>query len=597
MSVLAISSTNALSFSSFGAEQTTFGTGFSGGLVLDGDRFRELDHKQSYFDCTQHDYKRYDFDGRIISSPRSQQPFLSGEKSSWYVPLGMRRPSAPYRLNKVIVESFTNLLFGENRFPGIRVEGDSKTEDFLQTVARVGRLSLKMIQARNLGGAMGTVGLSWCYRNGKPRFDVHNAKHLYVHSWDDRDMLIPKHITEVQRLERVEWTGKAFDRVAYWHRRDWTPDWDIVFKPVLSEQGKAPFWEPDMHASVNHNDRLTHFTWVQNLPSESDDGQADCEGLFDSFDAVDLLFSVITRGATLNLDPTLKLKLDPDLVNRMGVKKGTDNALIVGKDGDASYMEMTGSSIDMGLRLLDAKRRAILEAAQCIVPNPNEVAAQGISSVAIKAMFAPMTSKCDVLREQYGAALTQTLEPMLVVAQQRSKARVIVTDADGKEEEGELVINLPPIVSKEAILDANGVPTGEDKVTRTKREPGEGGELDLRWPAYFPPTPDDQNKVATTLQIATGGKSFMSRQTATELTAASFNVGAGEEWGRVLAQAHADKQEQAAMFPGTGGDVDDKSALPFGAKPKGDAPDASAPTPEPATEDEPEDASDDDDEV
>lgn len=585
----------AMSVSSFGAEQTTFGNGFRGRTILDSERYRDLDRRQSYYDCTQHDHKRFDFDGRIVSTGQgATQPLLSGEKASWYVPLKMRRPASPYRLGKIVVDSFTNLLFGEQRFPAFRVDGDEDTQDFIQAIVKASSLPVKMIRARGLGGAMGTVGLSWCFLNGKPRIEVHNSKNLFVHAWEDREQLIPEHVSEVYLFHKDEWDGqkKRFVRNFYWYRRDWTQNADILFKEVLYRPGQDPYWEPLMDRSVEHNDKLAHFVWIQNLPTDQEDGAPDYDGLFESFDMIDLIYSVITRGAVLNLDPTLKLKMDIDLVQRMGVKKGSDNALVVGEQGDAEYMEMSGTSIEAGLKLFDSMRRAALETAQCIVPDPSEVAAEGVSSVAIKAMFAPMLGKADILREQYGGGMVRILDPIVVVSRKASDSRIIVYDKEGNSEEGQLFIDLPKKVDKEPILDADGKPTGETKITRTDRMPGEGGDIDPRWPQYFPPTPDDQAKVATTLQLATGGKPFLSKQSAVEGFAAAFGIQPDEEWDRVQAQHDDEEQKTADMFAdadgGMGGKVTHTKELPDGAKlkrtaggappvPPGEDPDADKP--------------------
>lgn len=208
-SLTAISSANPLSFASFGAAQDTFGHGLSGHPIINSERFFVLDRKQSFYDCTNHDSKMYDFDGRIYS-PRSTMSMMSAEKAPFYIPLRMRRPSAPVRLAKVIVDSFTNLLFGEGRFPNFRCEADFDTEDFANTLVKVGELETKMIRARNLGGAMGSVGLSWSFRDGKPRFDVHNAKNLHIHSWGDREQLLPQHVVEVYLYSDVMWNGREF---------------------------------------------------------------------------------------------------------------------------------------------------------------------------------------------------------------------------------------------------------------------------------------------------------------------------------------------------------------------------------------------------
>lgn len=581
---------NAMSFSAFG-DRDQFG-GAGARSVLHGDRHVEMARRAAYYDCSQHDKKFWDFDGRPIN-PRTMQPLLGMERA-WWVPLKMRRPSTPVRLGKVIVDSFTNLLFGENRFPNIRVEGDDKTEDWLQTISRVGRLPLKMIQARNYGGARGTVGVSWCFDRGKPAFEVHKAENLFVHRWADRRQLVPEWVTEVYLSPKVKWDGKAFNKYWYWTRRDWTPDGDYLFKDILFDQAKDPEWELDMEKSVEHGDGVCHLEWIQNLPADEIDGLPDYDGLYENFDHLDTIMSVITRGAILNLDPTLKIRMDPDYVDRQGIKKGSDNALIVGENGDADYLELGGESIRAGLELVKDKRRYILETAQCIVPDPHEVAAQGVSSVAIKAMFAPMTSKADVIREQYGAAMERILGNVERVGREKTTVPItavetvvemVVDPVSGLEEPVErevetpvqFTVDLPPKIVEEPLLDPiTQQPSGEMRSRQVPRELGPGGEITLTWPPYFPPTPQDQQLVVGALQTATGGKAFLSQETATEQAARAFGQDPAEEWRRVQAEGQQQQAQQAAMFdPGAaGGQVEQPDQLPPGAEPKQEPPPA-----------------------
>ncbi len=572
MSTLVVPPTNAMSFSAFGSGTRDDFGGAGARSLLDGDRYVEMERRSSYYECRQHDRKFWDFDGRPIN-PRTLQPLLGAEKS-WWVPLKMRRPSSPIRLGKVIVDSFTNLLFGENRFPAIRVEGDEQTEDWLQTVARVGKLSQKMIQARAYGGASGTVGVSWCFRDGKPRFEAHKSQNLFVHRWQDRLELIPEHVSEVYLFSKTKWDGKGFNKVWYWFRRDWTLDEDIVFKDVLYEPEKPEIiWEPDPEKSVTHGDGICHLEWIQNLPSDEMDGLPDYDGLYENFDLIDLIMSVITRGAVLNLDPTVKLRMDRDEIGVRGLAKGSDNMLVTGKDGDAEYMELGGQSIEAGIKLVETKRRFILETAQCVIPDPHEVAAQGVSSVAIKAMFASMLAKTDTLREQYGGAVERILTKMDYVARQKTAAPTVFQNLEtGMEEAVQFEISLPPKVEDSPIIDPlTGQPTGETQSVQVERVQGTGGEVQLQWSPYFVPTPDDQSKITSSLTTATGGKAFLSQETATEAAARAYGVDPSEEWRRVQEEGKAATAAQASMVmgdpAGVGGQVDAPDQQPPGAPP------------------------------
>lgn len=552
-------------------------TQWRGLSIIDSPRFRDLDRKQAYYDCTQHDYKRFDFDGRVLEAKGGMaytQPLLSQQKASWYVPLRSRRPSSPYRLPKVIVNSFTKLLFGDDRFPTFRCLGDFATEDYAAALVEATNLPTKMIRARNLGGACGTSALSWAFVDGRPRVRVHNAKTLFVHSWEDRDELVPRHVTEAYLYAKDEWDKekKKFLKVLYWYRRDWTKDVDIVFKPLKFENGvdPSPRWEPDLGKCAEHNDGLCHVSWIQNRPNDEEiDGHADYEGLYEPFDVLDLLLSVITRGAVLNLDPTLVLKMDPEIVNRVGVSKGSDNSLVVGQEGGADYLELGGSSIDAGVKLFNEQRKGILETACVVIPDPDKVAANGTSSVAIKMMYASMLGEASILRDQYAQGMKRILEPMMVVARKASKSTIIIYDEQGQPiDEATPEIDLPDRVEEEPEKGEDGEPTGETTVTKTPRDPGEGEDLAVDWGEWFTLTPQDQQLIITTVTTAVGvGQSVMAAQSGSEIVAKAFGRDGNEEWSRVQKTQADQDAKQKEMFQNSlaaGG-----GKPPFGGKPGG----------------------------
>lgn len=554
-----------------------YSNGYVGGpsvnLILNSARYAKLDKSESYFKCTQHDYKMVDFDGRIISTGSISNPLLSSEMIT-SIPLRSRRPNAPYRLAKKIVKAFTNLLFGNNRSPIVNVTGSKDTEDFIRTLIKEGDLMSKMVSARDKGGSVGSVGVSWCFHNGKPRFDVHNGKHIFIEKWEDRDNLIPEHVIEMYRFSRDEWNRdtRRVEQQWFWFRRDWTPQMDIMFKEIPVQSGSnEPDWIIDEEKTVVHNDGVIHFEWIQNLPSEEVDGEPDYDGLLENFDTLDLLNSVLARGGVSNLDPTLVLKVDAAFFEKRGVKKGSDNALIIDakENEDAKYLELSGSSLTVGMALFDKYKEQILEVAECVLPDPNVVAAQGTSSVALKVIYAPMLAKCDVLRSQYEKALKRLIVNIYTVATKRYNELEITTDDEGNVVEGQPVLNLPPRI-EEITVDEMGYPLSEPQYIRVERTPGEGGEITLQWGAYFTPTPTDQQMISTSAQMACGSKPVLSHKAAVEQVAQAYNL----DSTKLLREIEADREKQmngaSAMFPGdVGGMVQQRNSLPFGAQNKG----------------------------
>lgn len=553
------------------------GNAHSARSILESARYQELDRKQSFYDCTQHDLKQYDFDGRIITGAGAfaqTQPLLSGAVAPFYVPLKQRRPSSPYRLARSIVHAFTDMLFGQSRFPTVSVSGDDNSSDFVRAVVVETNLAAKMLHARNIGGSMGSVGLSWCFVDGAPKVEVHNPKQLWVHTWRDREQLIPSHVTEVQLYEKDEFdpVRRTYGRTWYWSRRDWTEQGDFVFYDVPFEAKGEPIWAVDPEQSVVHNEGTCHFVWIQNSADAEVDGQPDYHGQYEMFDSIDLLFSVIVRGTTLNLDPTLVLRMDPELVARQGVRKGSDNALTVGETGGAEYLEMNGAGIAAGLNVLREKRRYVLEATQCVIPEPTEIAAQGTSSVALKMIYAPMLARCDQFRDMYGAGIVRLLKALLTAAQRYCTTLTKYSVDENGVEQIELPrFKLTPKEVPVPVLDALGEPTGEVEVTYLAQHPGSGSHITLAWGPYFPPTESDKQAAAQTMQSANGGKPLLSQQTSSEVFAAMIGRDATQEWNRMQTEAAQAKAAQTNLFADAGdhigGRVDDEDDLPPAALP------------------------------
>lgn len=539
---------------------------FSSHRLLASERTRELEFNERYYKCTQHDHKNHNFDGRVIQQGNPKLYFgqsLIGDQVPWYVPLQQRRPSTPYRIGRSIVNAFSAIVFGEHRFPAVNVAGDMDSQDWLDAFVECSELPHKMSEARTIGGSCGTVGLSWCFVDGEPKIDVHHGKNLHVHQWKDRSELIPSVVSELYIFEKEELNPQkqVYERVPYWYHRLWTEDADVVFFEVPYQNNVEPEWIEDPERSFVHNDHECHLIWIQNTPNkETIDGDPDYEGLYEQMDQLDIVNSVIAKGGIANLDPTLVMKVDPDLIARKGIQKGSGNALIVGVNGDAHYMELGGQSINAGLELLKELRREILETAQCVLPNENEIAAQGISSVALHALYSVMTRRAGIMRGQYGKAIRRLLcQVKCSVQRLTSEEPMIFEEEDGTQVELRSEIRLPPKAITVDVLDPDtNEPTGETTTKLVERMIGlaDDSSIQLLWPQYFLPTPDDKSKTTATLQAATGGQILISQDSAINEFARMYGLDPLVEAEKIRKALQTKTANQSSMFGDMGGIVD-----------------------------------------
>jgi hypothetical protein len=553
--------------SSFGPDQTTQGPQIDARGLMDSDRVKELEFRERFYRCTQHDRKMFDFDGRLIMPGKvaGVQPLIGGSVPSFYVPMTSRRPSAPYRIGKKIVGSFTAMLFGRGRFPQPR-SNDPATQDWAEEVVRATKLRNRIIRARNIGGSCGTVALSWRIYEGEVRISVHHGKHVHVLEWEDYEERIVGHAVELYQVQRRvpdERTGKPVERW-FWRRRDWTTTADVFYQ--LAEVSDDPTWVVDDARSSEHGDGEAHIAWIENLPDDeeaSEDGLSDYDGTYEQMNVLDMLNSVVCKGGVLNLDPTLKLKMDPDDVGRAVIRKGSENAIITGMGGDADYLELSGTSIQAGLALIEKQKEQTLEVNECVLTDPDKVAAAGTSSVALKVVYAPMIGKSDLMRESYGDGIQRVLNgiaravrrwtpnPEAETDEERYVHEPVAGETDGEEqlEPVEYGLKLRPRIE----IDDEG------NRTEIPRHPGRGS-IELEWGPYFKPTADDHQKDAQAAGTAAGGKPVMSQQTAVEIVAQSYDRDGAEEWRRVRQEAQEQATLEGEMFPGTGGEVDGEAA-------------------------------------
>ena len=480
-------------------------------------RFRRLDRLWAYYIGAQHLVRGFDWDGRKVQGEGNEPDWISAAIGTnqfigrddvdpgFYIPLKARRPCASLRLPKQIVDRLTVMLFSESRGPTIRVDGDPTTEDYVQQLARTAKLRESMVMARMIGGATGTAAVSYKLFNGIPRVEVHDPKHLTVHAWTDRGLLIPSVVSELYRYEEQEERDGKLVNVKYWYRRDWNTTSEIIYNPAPVGKGDDPvFTEKER---FDHNLGFCPLVWIQNSPNSGGAdgvGDYDDESIPDQFDATDALFSAINKGTVLNVEPTLKLRMNREDYVGATIKKGSEHAIFTGKDGDASYMESSGSSISIGMTVLARNVANILDACSVVLVDPEKISGAAQSAKAIEYIYAPMVARADALRMTWGEGLRRVVEGLWKMCVAFHGKPTTITDPEtGEQTPAQFGVLLPDRVIED---DAGNI-------TREPREPGEGGDIKLVWGPYFPPTLSDTQTALGLAQAAAGGAQLFSAET------------------------------------------------------------------------------------
>ena len=484
---------------------------FDQAVVGETQRFRQINRYEAHYNCLQYAHLQFDWWGQNADAAETVSPNVQ-------VPLGwnqpalnllarQKRPTAPYNLAKAIVDRFTGLLFSDARKPDVEVEGDPDTEDFLHACMEQMRFWARWREARAIGGACGSVMVTLHLKRGRFVMQAHNPKHVQI-LWKDRRALEPLAALIIYRYPQEEFatdpkTGEVTTRVVeYLYRRIITDQDDTVYKPVKLEPAANLAWQ--VESTAEHGLGVFPGVWIQNKPViEQEDGDPDCQGAWQSFDTIDRLLSQMNKALLLNLDPTLVLKIDPKELLAMGgsVRKGSDNALYVGSQGDAKYLEMIASGVEAGHKLVDRLKQNILDVTRCVLADPEKLSGAAQSAKAMEYIYAPMLEQADEFRSQWGDC---GVIPILKLAEMMARKFHGVEVQQG---------------DKTVVLELD-LPKKSDG---TPRVLGPGGWIRLKWGAYFAPTEMDKSTQVTTLIAAKTGE-LIDGETASSQAAPIFGV-------------------------------------------------------------------------
>lgn len=549
-------------------------------VLGDSPRSRKLDYYESFYRCVEYEDRSHDFNGRTLDS-RGESRGVRGpvglppgyqdwsERSEDAVPFAKRRPTAPSRLARSVVNRFTGMLFSSKKRPTVRVLGDADTEDWFEGLVEAGDLWQVMTEARNLGGATGTCVISFGFRDGHPCFEVHNPKHC-VPTWKDRGRLDVAALDITYKYPVEKRTRKGWRTFWYWYRRRIDHGFDVTYQPIEVAPGVLPGskehpWVPKRWA--RHGFGEAPVIWVQNTRnSAAIDGDPDCEGQFESIQEHDQERSLAGEGIKPNCDPTVHVATNKKANE---IKKGSRNAIVTELGGAASYVEMSGSGTTAARENADALKSQILEAVSCVIEGEG---ASATTATEIRHRYRAMFDQVDVLRTQYGKGLKRLLEKVERAARalgekqpgesgpapspEGGRPGKLTIDKDGRppstdlpegeerdEDEGGAPrpvvysIELPP---KVIASDNSEIP---DAVMPRKLGDG-GGVIQIVWPEHVTPTPAE---VETMIRALTSAEAagYIDGETAAKLLAGHLGI---QDAAAVYRKAQLGKAEREAQL-------------------------------------------------
>lgn len=409
------------------------------------------------------------------------------------IPFGQRRPTAHSMLVGETVDGYTAMLLGTGRQPALKFLGDSDSTEAISALFRYSDFWPTMSEARKLSGAMGAGAVLPEVREGKLTLRTLRPEHLYI-EWSTAAAWIPDLVIEQKRVtvERMGDSGKV-EIIEVWRTRAWDSEHSYAYKdaPVVQVDDSDGQREADIEleeAPLPHHAGRCPVIWLQNTVDSDDPyGEADCETIFEQVEQLDRSQSMVMRGSRANNDPTLVVADTMSARTRWPKRaKGYGRSIELSEKGEAKLLESNGTAIESSwssIRQLEDRARARVGR---ISPNP-ENAGSYQSGVALQILHRTETSRAGERRNPLGVAICQLAQTVYTICKKLGIRTYGAAPKKGA------IIELPPReLPREDDED-------RDEIEFDDHVLGTGGIVELSWPKFHEPIPEEVRTVADAL--------------------------------------------------------------------------------------------------
>lgn len=251
-------------------------------------RFRQLDTCDRFVDGTV-------YDGR--------PDFFTGVT----VPLAERKPCVKYPIAEIAIESYSDIIFGEKRFPVIKVSG-VKSDELSATMKR-SKLKTALVEALENAMGCGSAALIFGVRGERPFIDRVPAKWCEPELDPAIDNRVLKLVISYPYIKVEKDDSGRYKAVAMWFRRVIDDETDTTYKPQVAQRNgiEPKNWTADPDRTFPHELGFCPVVWYPHLRGVkcegSYDGHALHEHQLDEITQHDLAISQRQRAAFTAGDP------------------------------------------------------------------------------------------------------------------------------------------------------------------------------------------------------------------------------------------------------------------------------------------------------
>ena len=339
--------------------------------------------------------------------------------SNYYVPVKERKPAIIYPLPQIITNRVNKKLTGRNTFPKITLEEDEETQFLVEEIHKAVDFEVYMKEAIEKLLGIGAAFVRIKIINGILGLECYSPNNCWP-VFDDNGELESIEIRYVYESKTDKGEIKN-----YWYKFTMNKGTDTLFDNPEYQPGEKPKF--NVVSSVNHNLGFVQGEWVKSTKNPHQfEGKSVFKEVMDFGNCLSYVFTLQGGAVEYGAEPQILLtgmmegEID-DLVKRK------EKAWALGREGDAKYLEASGTGTATAEAFDVQMGKKIAEITSVIMHDPEKFSAHAQSGKAMEMLNEPMVELVEDFRPYIEGFFKRLSIKMLVSLLIMSK-RNLVTD-------------------------------------------------------------------------------------------------------------------------------------------------------------------------
>jgi len=370
----------------------------------------------------------------------------SASCSENHVPLFKRKPKVIYPFLKVYADRLASKLLGHTSFPKLKIEQDPEAEYFTNLVIEAGFVKPRLLDAMKWFVPFNSVFVRFKLSDGVLKLEKYCSNYCYPE-------FLPNGELEKIEIKYVYDTGEvdaSGRKIENWFKLELGNQVDILYNnpPYNAESGSEPEFEEV--SRVEHGLGFVQGEWFsngENIYSPDGSGEpllCDIKGFIDS---INYNLSQMVSATSYGLDPQLVVSgMDEDEVDTL--IKSSAKAWLMGREGKADYLEVSGSGVKTGQETSGELFKRVCDIARIVMLDPEKMVGTAQSGKAMEVLHGPMVELINEMRpwveKGIKSLMTKIISTILMMRDQGMQSQFVMPDG-WMPESLEFKVSWPPI--------------------------------------------------------------------------------------------------------------------------------------------------------